>query len=192
MIWKKLHRIFCQRLKHRAELGPRIISWHRHIAQGTHSCSKRHVHTGAWEVQSIEHLPSAQVEIPGSWGPALHLGLCLHPGPCSAGSLLLPLPLPLPLLVYTWAHVRALTLCHINKSLKNKKKERHIGTGGFENVRTAVGARVQNIFSGVLGRSWELRDLSHQGTNYIPVQNPSHISVASLGSCLNYLSMSAL
>ena len=39
---------------------------------------------GAPGAQGAEHLPPAQVVIPGAWGP------------CSAGSLLLPLPLLLP------------------------------------------------------------------------------------------------
>ena len=43
--------------------------------------------------QSVKHLPSAQVMIPGSWDQAPHWASY------SAGSLLLPLPLPLPLLV---------------------------------------------------------------------------------------------
>ena len=46
---------------------------------------------GAWVAQSIKHLPSAQVMIPGSWDRAL------HQAPCSVGGLLLPLPLPNPL-----------------------------------------------------------------------------------------------
>ena len=44
---------------------------------------------GTWVAQSVKHLPSAQVMIPGSWDGALHWA------PCSPGSLLLPLPLPL-------------------------------------------------------------------------------------------------
>jgi len=58
---------------------------------------------GVWVAQWVEHLPSAQVMIPGSWAP------------CSAGSLLLSLPLPLPN-----AHglSLALTLSQINKVFK--------------------------------------------------------------------------
>ena len=41
---------------------------------------------GAWVAQLVEHLPSAQVMIPGSWDGAWCQALC------SAGSLLLPLP----------------------------------------------------------------------------------------------------
>ena len=48
---------------------------------------------GAWVTQSVKHLPSAQVMIPGSWDRAP------HQAPCSAGRLLLPLSLLLPLLV---------------------------------------------------------------------------------------------
>jgi len=48
---------------------------------------------GAWVVQSVRHLPSAQVMISGSWDRAP----CR--APCSARSLLLSLPLLLPLLV---------------------------------------------------------------------------------------------
>ena len=49
---------------------------------------------GARVAQSIEHLPSAQAMISGSWDRALR-GV-----PCLADSLLLPLPLPpVPLLV---------------------------------------------------------------------------------------------
>ena len=39
-------------------------------------------------VSVVEHLPLAQVMIPGSWDQAL------SQAPCSVGSLLLPLPLP--------------------------------------------------------------------------------------------------
>ena len=48
-----------------------------------------------WDLvaQSVQHLPSAQVMIPGSWSQAPHRA------PCSVGSLLLPLPLP-PLLLF--------------------------------------------------------------------------------------------
>ena len=46
---------------------------------------------GASVAQSLKHLPSAEVMIPGSWDGALCWALC------SVGSLLLPLPLPLPL-----------------------------------------------------------------------------------------------
>ena len=45
----------------------------------------------AWVAQSVKHLPSAQVMLPGSWDRTPHWA------PCSAGSLLLPLPQPLPL-----------------------------------------------------------------------------------------------
>ena len=45
---------------------------------------------GTWLVQSVKHLPSAQVMIPGSWDGAPHWASC------SAGSLLLPPPLPPP------------------------------------------------------------------------------------------------
>ena len=45
---------------------------------------------GTWLVQSVKHLPSAQVMIPGSWDGAPHWA------PCSAGSLLLPPLLPSP------------------------------------------------------------------------------------------------
>ena len=48
---------------------------------------------GTWVAQLVEHLPPAQVVIPGSWDGALSWTTC------SAGSLRLPLPLPLPLLM---------------------------------------------------------------------------------------------
>ena len=48
---------------------------------------------GAWLAQPVEHLPSAQVMILGSWDQTPPWA------PCSGGSLLLPLPLLLPLLV---------------------------------------------------------------------------------------------
>ena len=42
----------------------------------------------AWVAQSVKHLPSAQVMIPGSWDQVA------HQAPCSMGSLLLSLPAP--------------------------------------------------------------------------------------------------
>ena len=56
---------------------------------------------GARVAWSVEHLPSAQVRIPGSWDGAPHAA------PCSAGSLFLLPPLLLPLSV--------LSVCQINK-----------------------------------------------------------------------------
>jgi len=44
---------------------------------------------GCLDGSVVEHLPSAQVTISGSWDRAPHRA------PCSAESLLLPLPLPL-------------------------------------------------------------------------------------------------
>jgi len=51
---------------------------------------KNSMKAGTWVAQSVEHLPSAHVMIPGSqeWAPPQ--------APCSVGSLLLPLPLPFP------------------------------------------------------------------------------------------------
>ena len=54
---------------------------------------------GAWVAQLVEHLPLAQVMIPGSWDP------------CSARSLLLLLSLP-----FTLTHVCVLSLS--NKLIK--------------------------------------------------------------------------
>ena len=62
---------------------------------------------GTWVAQSVKHLPSAQVRIPGSWDRILHWA------PCSAGSLLLPLPFLL--------LVISLSLSQINNILKKKK-----------------------------------------------------------------------
>ena len=43
---------------------------------------------GIWVTQSVKHLPSAQIMIPGSWDRGLGWA------PCSAMSQLFPLPLP--------------------------------------------------------------------------------------------------
>ena len=54
---------------------------------------------GTWVAQSVKHLPSAHVMIPGSWDRVPHGALW------STGSLRLPLPLSLPP-----AHVRTFSL----------------------------------------------------------------------------------
>jgi len=57
--------------------------------------------------QSVRHLPSARVVIPGSWDPAP------HQAPCSAGSLLLPL-------------LAAPPACTLFLSVKSIKKKKHL------------------------------------------------------------------
>ena len=64
---------------------------------------------GTWVVQSVKHLPWAQVMILGSWDPAPH-----------GESLLLPLPLLLPLIMLSC--LLSLSLSQIHKIFKNKIK----------------------------------------------------------------------
>ena len=67
---------------------------------------------GTQVAQSVKHLPSTWVMIPGFWDRVP------HQTPCSAGSLLLPLPLPLPCALFLYL---SFSLKQMNKILKKKK-----------------------------------------------------------------------
>ena len=82
------------------------IWWHKGWGQLKKICFQ-----GAWVAQSVKHLPSAQVMIPGSWDWAPHWA------PCSGGTLLLPLPLFLHELVLSFSQINKQNLKNIFVSL---------------------------------------------------------------------------
>ena len=90
--------------------------------------------------QPVEHLPSALVVIPGSWGQVPHWA------PCSAGSLLLPLPLMLSLFQIN-------KIKYLRKTKQNNPEKSQPTKGGTEGRQEPMSS------------SWALDILLHENND---------------------------